>query len=138
LFAGWVRTGKTLLAYIPGQSDNRGRSVCRWYTNLINRATHFFSASGDECALLVFGYGGSWEEETADAFEDALPARPSGICPKNTAPVYRLWNNRIDSDHRYTTDVAIKNAMVAAGYTAESYGPDAVAMCAPSQSLHQV
>lgn len=56
-----------------------------------------------------------------------------GTCPPNTIPAYRLWNNRVDSDHRYTTDVATKNAMIASGYVAEGYGPNAVALCAPTQ-----
>jgi hypothetical protein len=38
-----------------------------------------------------------------------------------------------NADHRYTTDLATKNAMIALGYIPEGYGPDAVDMCAPSQ-----
>lgn len=44
--------------------------------------------------------------------------------------MYRLWNQRVDSNHRDTTSTAIKAQMVAAGYLAEGYGPDDVAMCA--------
>jgi hypothetical protein len=44
--------------------------------------------------------------------------------------VYRLWNQRVDSNHRYTTDPAIKAQMIAKGYVAEGYGPDAIMMCA--------
>jgi len=133
VFSGWVRTGQTFRAYMPGQSDNRGRTVCRWYAIADHRATHFFSASWEECEVLIFGYNSMWQEETNNAFEIALPARPSGVCPQNTVPVYRLWNARTDSDHRYTTDAATRDAMVAKGYVAEGYGDNAVAMCAPSQ-----
>jgi hypothetical protein len=42
-----------------------------------------------------------------------------------------LWNQRADSNHRYTTSTATKVQMLAQGYVAEGYGPDAVGMCAP-------
>ena len=32
-------------------------------------------------------------------------------------PVYRVWNRRADSNHRYTTDRAIRDQMVARGET---------------------
>ena len=44
-------------------------------------------------------------------------------------PVYRLWNNRVDSNHRYTSDRPTRDEMVAKGYVAEGYGPDSVIMC---------
>ena len=43
--------------------------------------------------------------------------------------MYRLWNQRADSNHRYTADPATKALMLAKGYVAEGYGPDAVIMC---------
>ena len=55
----------------------------------------------------------------------------TGACPAGTIPVYRLWNQRADSNHRYTADLAIKAQMLAKGYVAEGYGPDSVIMCAP-------
>jgi hypothetical protein len=58
-----------------------------------------------------------------------LPDPVSGVCPSGGVPVYRLWNNRIDSNHRYTTRAAIRDQMVAKGYVAEGYGPDSVALC---------
>jgi chorismate synthase len=45
--------------------------------------------------------------------------------------VYREWNRRPDTNHRYTTSKAERDRMVALGGVAEGYGPDAVAMCAP-------
>lgn len=43
-------------------------------------------------------------QETAAAFYIALPNVFTGACPASTTPVYRLWNARVDSNHRYTTD----------------------------------
>jgi hypothetical protein len=42
-----------------------------------------------------------------------------------------LWNGRADSNHRYTTSLAIKATMIGKGYIAEGYGPDQVTMCSP-------
>jgi len=55
-----------------------------------------------------------------------------GTCPSGTQPVYRLFNNRPDANHRYTIDKAVRDQMVAQGWIAEGDGADAVAMCAPT------
>jgi len=65
-----------------------------------------------------------------NAFQINLPEKTTGACPVGTIPVYRLWNQRADSNHRYTTSAATKTQMIAAGYAAEGYGADGVAMCA--------
>ena len=56
----------------------------------------------------------------------------SGACLANYQPVYRLWNQRQDSNHRYTTDLAVRNQMVAKGYAPEGYGAYGVVMCVPN------
>src|SRR4030095_7057870 len=43
--------------------------------------------------------------------------------PVRSIPVYRLWNQRTDSNHRYTTSTAIRAQMLAAGYRAGRHGP---------------
>jgi len=58
-----------------------------------------------------------------------LPA--AGVCPMGTTPVYRVFSNRADANHRYMTDPAVRDAMVAIGWLAEGDGPDRVVMCAP-------
>jgi hypothetical protein len=60
-----------------------------------------------------------------------LPDLVTGTCPAATQPVYRLWNGRSDSNHRYTIDADVRDAMVARGFVQEGYGPNPVAMCAP-------
>ena len=45
--------------------------------------------------------------------------------------VYRVFSNRLDANHRYTTDRATRDQMVASGWIAEGDGPDTVVMCAP-------
>ncbi len=67
--------------------------------------------------------------ETNRAFLATLPDPHSGECAAAQIPLYRLWNGRADSNHRYTTSVALRNEMVAKGYIAEGYGSNIVAMC---------
>jgi len=69
--------------------------------------------------------------ESSAVMHEFLPDPASGACPSNTVPIYRVWNRRADSNHRYTNDRSIRDTMVAKGYVAEGYGPDAVVMCGP-------
>ena len=73
-------------------------------------------------------------QETPNAFYAALSDPATGACPAATSPVYRLWNARADSNHRYTASLPIKTLMIAMGYVAEGNGPKAVAMCTPAES----
>ena len=71
------------------------------------------------------------ESDRGDAPGAARPGDRRVSVAVDAGPVYRVWNRRPDTNHRYTTDPAVRDAMVAAGGVAEGYGPDAVAMCAP-------
>jgi hypothetical protein len=132
--AGWVRTGLAFYVYAnPGAGLN---PVCRFYIPPQHGNSHFFSADPAECARIqsLIGFDPNYSGyilETSSAFYIALPNAFSGACPINTTAVYRLWNARTDSNHRYTTDPVVKAQMQAIGYIAEGYGPNAVAMCAP-------
>ena len=66
----------------------------------------------------------------AAAFFRLFPAS-AGTCAPGTVPVYRVFSNRADANHRYTTERAVRDAMVAKGWLAEGDGPDRVVMCAP-------
>lgn len=132
--AGWARTGLSFYTFAnPGPGLN---PVCRFYIPPQHGDSHFFSADPAECARIQnrIGFDPNYSGyilETSAAFYISLPDPVSGACPANTTPVYRLWNARADSNHRYTTDPAVKAQMQAIGYVAEGYGPNAVAMCAP-------
>jgi hypothetical protein len=69
--------------------------------------------------------------ESPNVFYIPVPDAVTGACPAGTTPVYRLWDARADTNHRYTTSVAVKEAMVSAGWVAEGYGAAQVIMCAP-------
>ena len=133
-FPGWARTGQAFGAAagaVPGLDP-----VCRFYIPPAKGDSHFFSAAADECQAVLDktatdpNYAG-YVYETPAAWFTALPGRASGTCPAGTEPVWRLWNQRADSNHRYTANPAVREAMLARGYVAEGYGPAVVAMCAP-------
>ena len=123
---GWARTGLTFNAYLEAAVG--ANPVCRFYIPPQNGDSHFYSASPDECADVRARFP-SFVFEAPDVMYVALPDLATGDCPSATQKVYRLWNNRVDSNHRYTADAAVKAAMIARGYVAEGYGPDAVIMC---------
>jgi hypothetical protein len=104
--------------------------VCRFYLPPPYGDSHFYSASPAECAAVQAKYP-FFVLETSALFYIVLPNPITGACPSGTVPVYRVWDNRVDTNHRYTTSRAIRDQMVAAGWLAEGYGPDAVIMCSP-------
>lgn len=133
----WARTGRTFAAWPSAVAGPPSASpVCRFYIPPQKGDSHFFSASTAECADIAQrtttdpNYAG-YVYETPSAFFIGLPDVATGACAAGTAPVYRLWNRRADSNHRYTIDRAVRDQMVAAGYVAEGFGVDPVAMCAP-------
>jgi hypothetical protein len=55
----------------------------------------------------------------------------SGLCPGRTTPVYRLYNNRPDVNHRYTMWPELRGQMIKAAWISEGYGTYGAAMCVP-------
>ena len=125
---GWARTLRSFPAF--AQEASGTSPVCRYYLPPGVGDSHFYSASPVECDEVRRKFPGFLFEGGA-ALHIALPGPATGVCANGTVPVYRVWNNRADSNHRYTTDPAIRDAMVALGGIAEGYGPDRVIMCAP-------
>jgi uncharacterized delta-60 repeat protein len=137
---GWKRTGLSFPVYgslaaataaAAGVADH---PVCRFYIPPQHGDSHFFSANPVECAIARSSIDPNFSgyiEETVSAYFVGVANPTTGNCPDETMPVYRLWNARVDSNHRYTTDSAIKAQMIARGYVSEGSGPDGVAMCAP-------
>ncbi len=126
---GWVRTGQSFGGY-AGATGIASR-VCRFYIPPAYGDSHYYSASPDECAGVQVKFPALLEESASVFFID-LPDLTTGACPAGTIPVYRLYNNRADTNHRYTTSLAIRSAMLAKGYLPEGYGLTGVAMCAPA------
>ena len=137
-FIGWQRTGYTFRVQTSTTTvagDPLGvLPVCRFYIPPELGNSHFFSASSEECEQVQQRFP-AFRLETAAAFYVWQPFDANAsLCESpwdyaGLVPVYRLWNGRADSNHRYTTDKAVRDAMVAQGYIAEGDGPDAIAFC---------
>jgi len=134
---GWERTGESFPAWISILDSCGGmgaaspptlKPVCRIYIPPSDGDSHFFSASVAECDDSMAQHP-EFFLETSKAFYASIPNTQTGECLYDQTPVYRLWNARIDSNHRYTTSTAIRDLMRGRGYIAEGYGPNAVAMC---------
>lgn len=121
---GWARTGETFEAYplaVAGAS-----SVCRFYIPPALGDSHFFGRGAAECAA-------TGQKNPSFVLEDPafmqLFLPDAGVCPSNTTPIYRVFSNRTDANHRYMTKKSIRDQMVAKGWIAEGDGPDLVVMC---------
>lgn len=142
--AGWQRVGngEAFLTFnepvtVRGVEGGQGAAqpVCRFY---IPPASHFMSASVEECAAVASEHP-EFVFETDAAFYAWLPDATTGRCPQLAAkiggfvfqPVYRLWNNRADTNHRLTTSPLDRVAMIEQGWVSEGYGDEGVAMCVP-------
>jgi hypothetical protein len=134
VFGGWVRTDESFTVFTTG-SYNAGtvHPVCRFYgLPSAGIDSHFYSASPAECLAVHRDLGAEWLIESDNVFQVSLPDTTSGACPPDTTPVYRVYNNRRDANHRYTNRSAVRATMEAAGWIREGYGPDATIMCSPN------
>jgi len=124
---GWARTG--LQMRVLADAGTIAGSVCRFYLPPASGDSHFYSASDGECREVAARFP-QFALETTTAFAVFPADAVAGSCASGTRPVYRAWNARTDSNHRYVTDRALRDTLVAQGYVAEGHGPDAVAFCA--------
>jgi hypothetical protein len=122
----WIATGLSFNTF--AESEAGTSPVCRYYLPPQFGDSHFFGRGSAEC--LATG-----QQHPAFVLEDSqfmnmyLPN--AGGCPAATIPIYRVFSNRTDANHRYTTDKVVRDSMVAKGWLAEGDGPDLVVMCAP-------
>jgi len=125
--AGWTRTGFQFRANAAPASGTS--PVCRFFsTAFAPKSSHFFTAFKSECAA-VRG-NPDWLLESDAAFYIAAPAS-DGACAAGSTPIFRLYNNGQGGapNHRYTTDVVTRAAMIQRGWTPEGVGVGSVAMC---------
>ena len=124
---GWARTGKHFPVYPQAQPG--ASPICRYYIPPEKGNSHFYGRGTAECDS-TGQKNPTFVNEDPAFMHMILPA--NGVCPANTTiPVYRVFSNRPDANHRYMTDRAVRDEMVAQGWLAEGDGPDLVVMCAP-------
>jgi hypothetical protein len=124
---GWTRTGRAFNVYKSQQPDSS--EVCRFYIPPLLGNSHFFGRGTAECNETQTKFP-AFTLEDPRFMHIVLPS--AGVCPTATAPIYRVFSNRSDANHRYMPDRATRDHMVAIGWLAEGDGPDLVVMCAPS------
>ncbi len=122
----WTRTGKSFRAFATPQSGTS--QVCRFYIPPALGDSHFFGRGEAEC------------NATRAAHPDFVLEEPNytqlfvpdgGGCPTGSKPIYRVFNNRPETNHRYTIERAVRDEMIGKGWIAEGDGEDRVVMCAP-------
>lgn len=125
-FKGWARTGLSFNAFSTAQTITS--AVCRIYIPPGKGDGHFFGRDANEC-------DGTMAKNPTFILESGtflyLYPPTLGNCAAGQVPVYRVFSNRADANHRYTTSRAVRDQMVAKGWLAEGDGADTVVMCAP-------
>ena len=129
--AGWSRTGYRFAVMKTGSALPGTSPMCRFYSFTLD--THFYSAKPSECEDVKVKFPQTWTFEAPEVFRAFLVDPLGGACPADTQPVYRLYNNRPDANHRYTDQLAVFVFMKSKGYVPEGDGNPAipVAFCAP-------
>jgi Repeat of unknown function (DUF5648) len=133
--SGWMRTGESFRVIPSTLAVSTLRPVCRFYgVPQAGLNSHFFTTSSSECSLVQKLYPGAWILETPSAFQ-TVPVDLTQSCPSGSVPVYRLYNNRPDANHRYTTSFTTAQQMIRLGWIPEVFPPTEpggpATMCAP-------
>lgn len=127
VFKGWQRTGESFNVY-PAVAEGRV-AVCRFFSTAFgDKSSHFYAPRGLGCEAVL--QNAAWVFE-GDVFYTYLPAA-DGACPEANVAVYRLYNNGQGGapNHRFTTNEAVRNQMIADGWVPEGNGIG-VGMCSP-------
>ena len=122
----WTRTGKSFKAFATAQ--NGTSQVCRFYIPPALGDSHFFGRGEAECNATRVKHPDFVLEEP-NYTQMIVPS--GGGCPTGLKPVYRVFNNRPETNHRYTTERAVRDQMVGKGWIPEGDGDDMIVMCAP-------
>ncbi|MEO8754142.1 MAG: hypothetical protein ABI624_15845 [Casimicrobiaceae bacterium] len=123
---GWRRTGLAFNAYAPARAATS--PVCRFYIPPQLGDSHFFGRGTVECNATA-AKNPAFSYESPEVMDMLLPT--NGTCVANTVPVYRVFSNRPDANHRYTVSRTVRDQMVARHWAAEGDGADLVVMCSP-------
>jgi hypothetical protein len=128
VFSGWSRTGESFRAHAAGTPGNA--NVCRFLsTAFAGKASHFLTPVADECAAVNANPDWLFEGEVLSM---ALPD-DAGDCPAGTKPLYRLYNEGQGGapNHRYTTRLEVRTAMLVQRWKSEGSGGAGVIGCVP-------
>ncbi len=128
-FPGWSRTGESF--GVLDLNTAGAANVCRFWSGqtFAPKSSHFYTPFAWECAIVKGNPGWLFEGEV---FAMMLPDA-AGSCASGTVPLYRLYNNGQGGapNHRYTTSLVTRSAMLAQGWIAEGSGIGVIG-CAPA------
>ncbi len=128
-FKGWARTGRQFRAWTT-QADAEMVPVCRFFTvAFAPKSSHFYTPFAPECTIVKTNNVWTFEGEVFFTKQASV----DGVCPADTVPVYRMYNNGQSGapNHRYTTDMTVRTKMLAEGWIPEGAGTIGVIMCSP-------
>ena len=128
---GWARTGRQFNAYASTGAPPASVGVCRFYNDSFAPAgSHFYALHGSGCELTLALFP-DWHLESPNLFNMRVPDSNGG-CVAGSVPVYRLYNNAMGGapNHRFTTDLGVRDAMIAQGWVPEGNGIG-VTFCSP-------
>jgi hypothetical protein len=126
ILSGWQRTGESFDVWTSGTG---GRSrLCRFYGIVAGKGTHFYTAYEPECEGLMAH--APWQYESVLGYVELPGWKGCVLAPR---PLYRLYNVGMGGspNHRYTTSLDVRSAMVAQGWISEGYGDLGVIGCLP-------
>ena len=126
--AGWTRTGQSFRVRAIGTQG--AANVCRFFSaSFAPKSSHFYTPLRTECELVKANPDWIFEGEI---FAIVL-AFENGTCPASHLPLYRLYNDGSSGapNHRYTTNVDVRSAMLQQGWIPEGFGPAGVFGCVP-------
>jgi acid phosphatase type 7 len=128
--SGWTRTGEAFAVLEKGAAG--AASVCRFWSGktFVTKSSHFYTPLAAECAKVKGNPDWTFEGEV---FAMLLPDA-AGACAGANVPLYRLYNDgKGDApNHRYTTELAIREQMIAQGWIPEGSGIGVIG-CVPAQ-----
>jgi hypothetical protein len=132
----WKRTGESFNIWTKGSAISP--ATCRFFSvnpNFVGpdgvpRSTHFYTPISDECQTVKGN--ADWQFEAVAFF--MVNTDVNGNCPAGTTPLFRLYNNGMGGapNHRYTTNRAVFDQMVAQGWVPEGNGPLTIFACGPA------
>ena len=134
LSSGWARTGRTINVW--DDADPVLTPVCRIWSDQTwaPKSSHFYTPYEEECAAVKADP--AWRFER-NAFTLRMPqgALGSRTCPTGSQPLYRTYNNGRTGapNHRYMTDPALLDDMIAQGWTIEGEAQTRVFACVPAR-----
>lgn len=130
---GWTRTAQSFNVYAAAGAGTS--PVCRFYIPPDKGDSHFYGRGTAECDATA-QKNPSFVNEESQFFHVALPE--AGVCPAGAVPIYRVFSNRPDANHRYMVDRTVRDLMVSEQkWLAEGDGPDLVVMCVPPVAAAQ-